>query len=174
MIGFVEVNRFISDTAVAYHVKSEIKTRILVNLAIRSDEKSVFKGDTLIYSKVYRKINKKVKVEREMEYINGDYHLKCKKNKSRFGPAITQINLATMFFDEPVNHRVVFSDAHNQLLKLIDKGNGAYQVIMPNGDKHTFFYEDGMCTKIEASGLFYKIKLKCNNHKIKYHEISKS
>ena len=158
-IGIVEIRKFINGDEITYEIESKIRTKIIVNINIYSKERSIYRGDTLIYSKVFRKVNKRIKIQQELKLIDGNYILKNKGEISHLGPAITQINLASMLCIEPVENNTVFSDGHNRLLNLHALGYGKYRIVMPNGDKHTFIYEGGICKEVQASGRFYKIRL---------------
>lgn len=159
VIGYVHISRSVENEQIVYQVKSEIRTRIVVSLLIRSREKSIYRGDTLVYSKVLRKINNKTKIEHEMIFDSGEYRVHGKKQSERTGPAITDVNLASMLIEEPPDLGIVYSDAHNKMLPMNKLRNGEYVVTMPNGDQHRFIYAGGKCVKIEARGMFYKIKL---------------
>jgi hypothetical protein len=61
-----------------------------------------------------------------------------------------KFNVSDLYFEEPVNQNFVFSERFGKTVKIVDKGDGHYRLLLPDGNHCDFFYEEGICTNVKA------------------------
>ncbi len=162
-IGFIDIKKASLNTQTTYIINSEVNTKVIFNFNAVGKEKSIYKGDTLIFSSVYRKLNHKVKLNQSLSFINGKYLLKNKNKKEKLSLGIINRNLVTLFFFEPKGVREVFSDKYKKMVKVTPMSKGKYKIVLPNRSTNIYHYKKGKCILVEAVGSFYKVKLISNN-----------
>ncbi|MBE9489110.1 MAG: hypothetical protein IMY67_02350 [Bacteroidetes bacterium] len=162
-IGFIDVEKSSLDKTTIYTINSEVNTRVIFNFNAVGREKSIYNEDTLVFSSVYRKINKKVKLNQSLSLIEGKYFLKNKRKKEFLDIGVINNNLVTLFFIEPVYTKEVYLDKYKKMVKITPLERGKYQVILPNKSSNIYYYKNGACAKVEVVGTFYKVKLIPNN-----------
>ncbi|MEJ2113529.1 MAG: hypothetical protein P8X62_07530 [Flavobacteriaceae bacterium] len=82
-IGFVEIKRKTIDNVTSYIIDSEVNVRVIFNFKANGHEKSVYRDDILVYSKMYRKMNNKLKLDQSLTLENGSYIFKNKGKKEK-------------------------------------------------------------------------------------------
>jgi len=158
-IGFIDIEKSSLDKTIIYTINSEVTTRVILNFHAEGREKSIYNEDTLVFSSVYRKINKKVKLNQSLSLIEGKYILNNKHKKELLNIGVITNNLVTLYFFEPINLKEVYTDKYKKMIKITPLGKGKYQIILPNKSSNIYHYKNGICTMIEVIGTFYKVKL---------------
>lgn len=159
-IGFINIEKYALGGTTIYNLNSEVNARVQVNFKAVGIEKSIYKNEQLIYSSVYREINKKVKLSHSILFSKGKYLLKENSQKEELELEIISQNLVKLFFSEPVGVQKVYSDKYRLMLNIIPLRNGMYKIVFPNGSYNIYHYKNGECAMIEVVGGFFKVKLK--------------
>jgi Domain of unknown function (DUF6134) len=158
-IGYIDIEKSSLDKTTTYIINSEVKVKVLFSFNAVGREKTIYKDDTLIFSSVYRKINKRVKLNQSLLYVKGKYFLKEKNEKEEINIDVIYSNLVTLFFFEPVGIQKVYSDKYKEMVKITPIGKDRYKVVLPNKSTSIYHYKNGKCTMIDVVGSFYKVKL---------------
>tara|TARA_R100000935_G_scaffold47506_1_gene71606 strand:+ start:272 stop:940 length:669 start_codon:yes stop_codon:yes gene_type:complete len=158
-IGFISINEKIVSDSVVYDLSSEIKAKVLVKFEVSGVEKTIFKNGMLVYSSVYRKLNSKEKVNKELLFIDGKYLLINGGRKRALSINKIRSNLVTLYFYEPINISLVYCDYHNAMASVILIEKGKYQVTFPDGSYNVFYYKNGKCKKVDAFTSLYEVQL---------------
>ena len=159
VLGFIDIKKITEDQTTTFKIKSEVNAKVLVNFKASSEETYIYNTDTLVYSAIYRTVNKRVQVDQSIKLNNGKYHLTDKKRTELLDLEAIKCNLVRLFFDEPVNVKSVYCDKLNTYVRIIRMSPDIYKVVFPNKSYNLFYYQDGKCKLIEAVGSFYKVKL---------------
>lgn len=158
-IGYISIVKSTEGTRTTYEVKSRVETKFILKFKAVGSETSVYQNDTLVYSSMYRKVNRKIKVDQVVEFKNGNYYLNDKKKIELNNPSIIQFNLVQLYFNEPKGITEVYCDKQKKFLKVQSLGNGKYKVQFKKGNYSVFNYRNGECVSIEAIGTFFKVLL---------------
>ena len=159
-IGSINIDRYAIEETTIYNLNSEINARIITDFNAIGVEKSIFRNDTLVYSSVYREVNKRVKLNHSISFNKGKYLLEAENGKVEIDLDIISQNLMKLFFTEPVGIQKVYSDKYKKLLCISAMGNGVYKIVFPNNSTNVYHYKNGECIMIEVVGVFFKVKLK--------------
>ncbi len=165
-IGFINVKKTSLNQITTYTISSEVNARVVFKFKAQGKEKSVYKNDTLIFSSVYRKINKKIKLNQSLSLVDGTYFLTDKDKKDVLNIDLISRNLVTLFFIEPIDVDSVYCDKLNKMLNISKIGKDKYKVAFTNNSYNIFHYKKGKCSMVEVVGSFYKVKLIPTDHQI--------
>ena len=160
VLGYVKMEKINNETMTKYLIDSRITTRFLLNFDVESKETYIYRGDTLVYSYMYRKINNKEKLNQKILLDKGRYYLtNRKKQKQLLNTTYISCNLVKLFFDEPIGVDKVYSDKLRVFVDLSQESKNCYKVQFPNKSYTLFYYDNKKCIAIEAIGTFYHVKL---------------
>lgn len=158
-IGTIVIERSRHFDSTFYSVKSSVNTSFIFKYEALGKEEYIFKNDTLIYSKLYRRVNKKVKADQTLLFKDGQYHsINSKRQKLLLTNPVTH-NIVMLFFHEPVGIDKIFSDKFKIMVCIQKLNEQKYKLKLPNGSYSIFYYTNGKCSSIESVGSFYKIKI---------------
>jgi hypothetical protein len=161
-IGYLNVEKSLQGNRTTYSVSSLVDVKFIKTFTAKGEEFYVFKHDTLIYSSIFRKINKKIKVDQVLTKDDRIYLIENKKKKvSTFSKVVTD-NIVKLFFTEPKDLHFIFSDRYGKMIEIQKLSDHVYRLDMPNGSYSVFYYQNDVCVGIESVGTFYRIKLKSN------------
>ena len=159
-IGTLKLLETISGDSVHYKMTSDIKTKFIFTIHVKSFEESMFKNGRLVYSVVNRTVNGNEKVKRQTLAGANNYTLSNDGksiilNNSRIG-----YNLMQMYCIEPVNTTKVYSDNYQQFLPITKIRPHTYKVLLPDGNYNYYSYTNGVCTKVEVFNTMYKMEMR--------------
>ncbi|MGO4292811.1 DUF6134 family protein [Chitinophaga sp. RAB17] len=153
-VGTIEANRKTNGP-----VKSIIiKTRIQVMLSkINSDIANEYSNNVLSSSKSSRISGKNGEDKNTTTIRNGkEYTIIVNGEKSVINNAEIEECVADLYFAEPKQITRVFSETLGRFLPLKSIGGGMYELILPEGKKNVFKYENGTLVLVEVNHTFGK------------------
>lgn len=153
-VGTIEANRKTNGP-----VKSIIiKTRIQVMLSkINSDIANEYSNNVLSSSKSSRISGKNGEDKNTTTIRNGkEYTITVNGEKSVINNAEIEECVADLYFAEPKQITRVFSETLGKFLPLKSIGGGMYELILPEGKKNVFKYENGTLVLVEVNHTFGK------------------
>jgi len=160
VIGSITIDQYSEGNKVKYEINSEINAQFIFKVHVVGKELSVFENGMLVYSKIFRQLNNKVKVDKALSYNDTEgYNLKTLDGNER--PKLQEIkeNLVTLFFKEPKNIKFVFCDNQTEMVPVNKIRDGVYRVQIADSKYNIYHYEQGRCVKMEAFSPLFKVIL---------------
>ncbi len=154
-IGWLRIVRTVEGNTANLELISEIKTRIFLMIMVSVKETSSFENGKLICSSQFRKTNGNIKVDKQLKFVNGQYQTVEKDERKNLAIPSISINLLCLYFQEPSGISYVFCDNYRQYIPIKKTTDGGYSVQFPDGNCNSFYYRDGLCTKIRINTTFY-------------------
>lgn len=153
-VGTIEANRKVNGAAKTI----VIKTRISIMLSkINSDILNEYSNNILTASKSSRIAGKNGEDKRTTTLRNGkEYTIIVNGEKSVINNAEIEECVADLYFAEPKQLTRVFSETLGRFLPLKSIGGGMYELILPEGKKNVFKYENGTLVLVEVNHTFGK------------------
>ncbi|MEZ2441181.1 DUF6134 family protein [Chitinophaga sp. RCC_12] len=158
-VGTIEANRKLAGSAKSII----IKTRIQIMLSkINSDIANEYNNNVLTNAKVSRVSGKSGEDKQTIIRRNGkEYTIIVNGEKSVIDTEIEEC-VADLYFIEPRQLNRVFSETLGRFLPVKPLGGGVYELILPEGKKNIFKYENGILKQVEVNhalgkALFVKI-----------------
>jgi hypothetical protein len=153
--GTLVLNREADSGRLHIKIVTQVSTRILFRIAVKSIEEAVFEKGNLIYSSLYREVNGEEKVNQQLQFSGGSYRLISKEAIADLPVFPIRFCVLLLYCQEPVNIRQVYSDNYHQYLEIKKAGRNKYQVIFPNGNSNYYCYENGICTRVEVDQFYH-------------------
>lgn len=146
-IGFLTVDRIISENSVSIEAKSEVKIHVFKTIDISYTLKSIYIGNHLNHSSVISYVNGKIHSSCETTKEGNTYKIHQDEKHSEI-TEIIDFSGAMMYYEEPINKDKVYSE-FNSVIKDIKKvGEHTYELYEPNGSlTNTYYYENGVLAK---------------------------
>jgi hypothetical protein len=148
------------DSINAYRImlNSETKKKFVFLFTIIQDEQSVFENGVMTHSYEYRKINNNIKENKRTTYKGSYYEIKKENSTSQVKLSNITYNQLSLYFFEPVNISRVYSDNYEQYIKIEKKENQFYAIEFPDGNKNSYYYSNGICSKVKVEQSFFTIE----------------
>jgi hypothetical protein len=136
---------------------SNVRIRFFIKVIVVCEEISSFQDGRLIYSNVSRIVNGKEKAAKQIKTIGNTYEA------TSFGKAVPSTiksidyNLNMLYFQEPFNKQVVYSDNFQQFLHVEQIAQHRYKIVLPDGNYNYYTFRDGVCSMVELHHSFYTV-----------------
>jgi type II secretory pathway pseudopilin PulG len=155
--GELVVSQKVSAKQVHVKIVSEVRTRFLIKVIVKSIEEAIFEDGVLVYSSLYRLVNGDEKTNQQIQATGVGYKL-TSKNKTTTVPSYPiHHSILLLYYQEPVNISKVYSDNFQQYVDVKKVGANKYLVTLPNGNTTYYCYKNGICTSVEVKQ-FYNLE----------------
>ena len=144
---------------IALKLTSSVRIHFFIKVNVKCEEMSSFQNGRLIYSNVSRVVNGKEKAARQTRAYGDTYEA------TSFGKAVTSTirpidyNLNMLYFQEPFNKQIVYSDNFQQFLTVEQVALHRYKIVLPDGNYNYYTFTDGLCSTVELHHSFYTVYL---------------
>lgn len=156
--GNIQLSEHTEGSSRRIKIESTVRTRFLFNITVTTIEEALFSEGLLVYSRFYQKINNEEKNDWQMNWTDGSYQF----NKEHHGPQLPQTQIRhtilSLYCEEPVNIRQVFSSNFQQYVPVIPVAKNKYRVDLPNGNCNYYFYQRGKLASVEVEQPFYALQ----------------
>lgn len=158
VIGWLKLDKHDSANSSRIKFSSQIKKRLVFLFTIIENQEALFQNGILTYSYVYRKINDNIKVNKHTTYAGDHYLIKKDKSFTRLMLNNIAFNQLSLYFYEPVTIKQVYSDNYERYLNIEKTGNQYYTLKLPDGNKTTYYYSNGICTKVKVEQNLFTVE----------------
>jgi hypothetical protein len=165
-VGFLKYSRNVVNNTILYKAETNVKVRFIFLIAVNAKEESNFKDGVMQYSSVYREVNGHIKANCHTSLNYGTYSIEDKKEnevKALNTYPITG-SFLSLYYNEPANNASVYSDSYKTLITIIKLEDHKYKVTLPDGSYNYYYYNNGICTKVEVVHSFYKLVFLLTNN----------
>ena len=144
---------------ISLKLTSSVRIHFFIKVNVKCQEMSSFQNGRLIYSNVSRVVNGKEKAARQTRAYGDTYEA------TSFGKAVTSTikpidyNLNMLYFQEPFNKQIVYSDNFQQFLTVEQVALHRYKIVLPDGNYNYNTFTDGLCSTVELHHSFYTVYL---------------
>lgn len=139
-------------------VQSEVKERFILLLIIWAKEETIYRNGILIFSSIYRKLNGKEKTNRQTKLEGNTYQVSKEGRLVLINSYPIRFNLLSMYCTEPKLIRKAYADNFSEFVPVEKTGTHEYKVTLPDGNYNYYFYQDGICTRVEVHHSLYSLK----------------
>ncbi|MBD3906463.1 hypothetical protein NAL32_17350 [Chryseobacterium sp. Ch-15] len=149
IVGSTMINRVGDEKKFIINLKMTADISFFINrVVIVGKENAVFENSVLKSGSVFRKVNDKVKTDNWIKFDNNRYMLYDGNLLSYLSTGEIRNNMLSLFFNEPVNLKKVYSDNQQKLVELKVSSTNTYSVPGKNQSLTTFVYKDGKCSQV--------------------------
>ena len=150
-IGQIHIERKTKNDIIEYFFESNAYVDLIFyDLHVYDKMNVVFKENNLVQAKLFRSTNGIVQVNNRTTWNGTNYSLLDKDGENGFIKEPIPLTTANLYFIEPVKEKFVFSEKFQCMIPIKSIGNNRYQMQLPNGNKATYCYQNGICNMVEA------------------------
>ncbi|HXL56357.1 MAG TPA: DUF6134 family protein, partial [Chitinophagaceae bacterium] len=144
-MGSMSLQRSGSQSNTQLSLESKAKKRFIVSFEIYEKHMEVFQNNIMITASVFRQVNGKTKIDKQMSFEGSNYKIVTGGKTSTMALKPVSWSVLNLYFAEPVKINEVFSGSFQQMLKIEDIGNHSYKILLPDGNSNYFYYRNGIC-----------------------------
>jgi len=159
VIGQMQFSQKTNNDDVFLKISSEVKTRLIFGIDIKTEEGSHFKNGKLISSYVKRQVNGKEKANKSTQLIDSGYKTLAENKKGQIKQNYIDYNLMLLYSKEPVGENQVYSDSFQQFLVIKKTNTHSYRIVLPDGNYNDYHFLDGVCQKVELHHSLFTINI---------------
>lgn len=159
VIGQMQFSQKTNNDDVFLKISSEVKTRLIFGIDIKTEEGSHFKNGKLISSYVKRHVNGKEKANKTTQLIDSGYKTLAENKKGQIKQNYIDYNLMLLYSKEPVSKNQVYSDSFQQFLVIKKTNTHSYRIVLPDGNYNDYHFLNGVCQKVELHHSLFTINI---------------
>lgn len=159
VIGQMQFSQKTNNDDVFLKISSEVKTRLIFGIDIKTEEGSHFKNGKLISSYVKRHVNGKEKANKTTQLIDSGYKTLAENKKGQIKQNYIDYNLMLLYSKEPVSENQVYSDSFQQFLVIKKTNTHSYRIVLPDGNYNDYHFLNGVCQKVELHHSLFTINI---------------
>lgn len=129
-------------------------------VVIQGQEEAHFEKGRLKHSSIFRKVNEKVKVNKQTKETNGKYFSFDGTTWHPIKASDIRFHLLSILFYEPTDNQKVYSDNLEAEAKVSEITSHVYQIPLSNGSFNTYTFRAGICKEIKLNSKYASLTLK--------------
>jgi hypothetical protein len=161
-IGNMQVKEIRNGKAVNLKLQSDVKTSFIFTFSAKAIEEARYDSGILVFSSVYQRLNGTEKINKQIRYLNDSYVINNGGREEHLYNLKIYYNLVCIYYQEPVIASRIFSDKHQKFLNIQKLGDHHYRIEFPDGGANEYWFENGICEKIEIDQGFYSAVMELN------------
>jgi len=161
-VGEMQIQQKMAGDTTHFKMISDVKMRMVISIHVVTLEESSFNRDKMLHSSVIRKVHGSPKVNRQTRSSENKYLTFSDGKPGPVNNEMISYNLTRLYCMEPVNHKKVYSDAFQQFLTIQQLEKHKYKITLPDGNYNYYYYQNGICNKVEIYHSFYTLQMILN------------
>ena len=154
-VGFLTLTKKDSGLTTFLQMESEAKKRILFLITIYEKQSVVIEKGQVKYSCVFRKVNGSVKTNKCIHSTCCGYELCKDGEKEKIKLSSIQHNQLSLYYDEPVKYKQIYSDQFETTLTIETIKPNHYKIDLPDGNTNYYTYQNGVLTSLKLKHFFF-------------------
>ena len=161
-IGDMNVTEIRNGSKISLRLVSNIKTSFLFTFTAIGVEEATYDSGVLIYSSVYQKLNGSEKLNKKIKYVDNAYVINNRGTEEKLENVRIYYNLVCVYSHEPCTTKLIYSDKYQKFLAIQQLDDHHYKIKFPDGSANDYWYQKGICTKVEIDHVFYSVVMELN------------
>ncbi len=161
-VGNMQATQKIAGDDIVYNLSSITEIKFIMTIKIILLEESRFHNDKLISSSSKRTVNEKLRGSKQTTAVNEGYVIINDGKESKLNQKSIGYNFSKLYFKEPVAISQIYSDYFQKMLSIKTVRNHVYKIDLPESGSNTYYYENGICSKIEIRNTLYNVQMILN------------
>jgi len=157
IIGKLIAYKNVHGSKTDYTLVSDINVHKVVDVAVFYKLEASFEKSKLMSSKLIQTTNERQNINSTTYWNGANYLITVDGNRTSIKEKIIDFNLATLYYQEPINRKKIWSDAYGKFLSIRMSKKGNYELSLPDGRKNIYTYHKGICTQVITEQMFTKI-----------------
>ena len=140
-------------------MESEVRTRMIFLFTAKAREESIYENGVLTWSSIYRKMNGNEKANKKTRLAGNNYIISKGDESETLNNYPIRYNMLSLYTQEPVNVKRVYSDNFQQFLDIQVIAPHHYKIRFPDGNSCEYFYNNGVCAKVKVNHSLYSASI---------------
>ncbi len=157
-IGSMSASKTTTDNKTSFSMISEVKKKMILTLEVYEKHTALFVNDILSAATVLRKVNGKVKVDKQITCVANNCTVTNDGKTSSSPQKPVSTSVLNIYFSEPEKIVEVYSDNFEKMIPLKHLGNHGYRLSLPDGDTVDYYYSNGVCSKVKVNKKLYNLE----------------
>jgi hypothetical protein len=162
-IGNLSVKEIREGNKVSLNLQSDIKVSFIFSFSAKGIEEANYDNGMLMYSSVYQKFNGNERVNKQIRYVNDAYIINSNGKEETLNNVKIYYNLLCIYSHEPLSTAFIFSDRFQKFLSIQKLEEHHYRIKFPDGSANDYWFENGVCKKIDVDHAFYSVVMELNH-----------
>lgn len=158
LIGKLYFNQDSEGENISLKITSEINTRLIFRINVKTEDLAHFKGEKLISSAVSRMVNGNEREIRKTSLTNDGYQLQSGTKLASFKHQISS-NMMLLYIKEPVDLKPLYSDHYQSFVDVKKIAVHKYRVNLPDGNYNEYYFDNSVCKLITINHSLYTITM---------------
>jgi hypothetical protein len=150
IVGEFRIDRVKSNDITEFTSHSIVKVNMLLTIKVTDNMKVSYHGNRLQTAQLYRTLNGMVRVNNSTTWNGSAYYMTNKNKDVTIQNQFIYYSTASLYYFEPTNIPFVFSENFQKMVPVKSIGNRKYMLELPNGNRTSYTYSNGICTMVEA------------------------
>jgi len=163
-VGSLKVYRKSAHTTFYYSFISQVDYTFVKHFDIRFDIQSCFKEGNLVESYFCHKVNGATKSDCKLEKEDKGYKVTTGERAYKLLTNSVKYSITTLYFQEPLKIRKVFSERYAQFLPIKKLEGHQYVIIMPGGRENYYKFSEGICKEVNVDIPFGKLQFELQSN----------
>lgn len=149
-VGDLRFKKQKAGSRTTYHIESDVKVSIIININVKAQEHSVYENEVLQSSSLVRHVNGKQKANKKTRNNGSGLTISDEGKEKELKSYLVRYNMHCLYSLEPVYFTNVFSDNYQKFIPIVKLANHHYKVTFPDGNSNEYLYENGICRKVKV------------------------
>jgi hypothetical protein len=158
-IGWLKTTQLQSGNETWLTTESQLVIDILISFTAKAKTYNKYTGIVLTEASVHRTLNGRKKLDNEIRFIDGRYHVAGNDDAAPINKAI-RYSVTYLYFNEPIKITEVFSEVYLLYLALKKLGHSTYTTLLPDGGSMTYTYNMGKLNNVVAKTSYGEVTFK--------------
>ncbi len=163
MVGNILFTQHTLGNRTTLKLESEVRTRIIFLIISKAQEETIYDSGIMTWSSIFRKTNDNVKADKKTKATGNSYTIYKGTNTEILNNYPIRYNMLSIYILEPVNISKVYSDNFQQFVDILKLETQHYKIKFPDGNYNEYYYNNGVCTKVEVHNTLYRATIELNN-----------
>ncbi len=142
-----------------YSLETKISTRIFKNIEFDFAMNSSYQNSILVHSDLKNYMNNELRKSSTVDFDGSKYLIRTKKNTITHNEVRIEYSSASLYFEEPIGRKFLFSENYGINLPIIEIKPHKYLVKLPNGDTNYYEYKNGEVASVEFDKRIINVKM---------------
>lgn len=161
-IGEMNVKEIRNGSRINLKLVSTIKTSFIFTFTATGIEEATYDSGVLVFSSIYQKFNGSEKINKKTKYVNNYYIIDNKGDEEKLENTRIYYNLVCVYSHEPGSTKLIYSDKYEKFLGIQQVDDHHYKIRFPDGSANDYWYQKGVCTKVEIDHSFFTVVMELN------------
>jgi hypothetical protein len=156
--GTLTLHQQVNAQQVRIKIESDVKSRFLILIHVKSDEEALFRDGILVYSSISRTVNGDLKMNQQLTAAGDSYRLSSEDGNPPLPDYPVHYSILSLYYREPVGISSLYSDNFRQYVPIKKIAAAKYEVDFPNGNYNYYSYKNGVCVQVDVHQSFYDLQ----------------